>query len=62
MNIHSPYSQTCKLLVTLHVKRSFSSIIYTYISYLALHIFTFVTILLRELNDGENQNAIFVSL
>lgn len=33
-----------------------------YISYLDLHIFTFVTIHLRELNDGENQNAIFVSL
>lgn len=32
------------------------------ISYLALHIFTFVAIQLRELNYGENQSAIFVSL
>lgn len=29
---------------------------------MALHTFTFSTIHLRGLNDGENQNAIFVSL
>lgn len=68
MNIHSPYSQMCKLLVTLYGKRRIFShhlngqIILGSSYFFLLFISTFVTIYSRELNDGENQKATFLSL